>query len=147
MVATIFSLLISLHLSFIIFVISVKLQSCCFLHRNANSILYSSFNSLVQLPTPLLTLLPFVTLHYRILYISIHRIRYQYFSICPIHLPPLLPLPSSISAYPLAAQFYIPRNFLQNLLCELLNYSCSTLNPHTSVPYIIFDLHTTSYIF
>jgi len=116
-VAIIFRLLISLHLSFVIFVISIKLQSCYFLLRNVNPVFYSSsFNSLVQLLTTLIMLLSFITLLYRIFCIP-HTIQYQYFSICPVHLPLLLPLPSSISANSLAAQFYITINFLQNLPC------------------------------
>ena len=49
--AKIFYLSVSLHLSLTVF-ISVKLQSCCFLHMNASSILYSSsFISIIKLPT------------------------------------------------------------------------------------------------
>ena len=57
--AKIFHLPISLHQSFTIFVISLKLHSCCFLHTNANPVLYnSSFNYTVQLLTLICLLCP-----------------------------------------------------------------------------------------
>ena len=114
--AIIFRLFISLHLSLIIFVICISLHSSYFLLRNVNQIFCSSsFNSLVRLLTPLLMLLPYITLLYRI-FCTPHIIRYKYFNICPIHLPLLLSLPNFISANSLAAQFYILINFLQ-ILC------------------------------
>lgn len=75
-VVIIFRLLISLHLSFIIFVISLKLQSCYFLLININPIFYSSsFISLAQLLTRLSMFLPFITWLLRIFCIP-HIIRY-----------------------------------------------------------------------
>jgi len=106
-----------ISLSFIIFVTVLKLHSCCFVHTNANPILYpSSFNSIVQLRTFILRL--FCHSHHcrNRASISKHTIRYQYYTTCPLHFPLLLSLSSSISANPLAVKFSLHINFLQNLL-------------------------------
>jgi hypothetical protein len=108
---------ISLRLSFTIFVTVLKLHSYCFVHTNANPILYSSsFNSTAQLLT--FILLPFCHPYHCCNgpSISQHTIRYHYYTTCPLHFPLLLSLSSSISANPLAAQFSMNINFLQNLL-------------------------------
>ena len=60
--AKIFCLSLSLHRSFTIFVILVRLHYCCFVHTNAVPVLYSdSFNSIVQLLT--IILLPLNSCH------------------------------------------------------------------------------------
>lgn len=52
----------------------------------------------------------------------------------------------STSAYSLTAQFGIPINFLQNIPRTLYNFQ-ALLNPHTSIPYVIFDSHNILCIF
>ena len=100
-----------------IFVIVLKLHSCCFVHTKANPILYSSsFNSIAQLLTFILLLFCHSCHCCNGSSIPKHTIWYKYYTTCPLHFPLLLSLSSSISANPLAAQFSTNINFLQNLL-------------------------------
>jgi len=71
----IFYVSISLHLPFTIFIISIKLHSCCFIQANANPVLYgASLNSIDPTsPTPV-PLLPLKTLFYQIFYIMTHNL-------------------------------------------------------------------------
>lgn len=61
------------------------------------------------------------------------------FTTCPIHMPLISSQPSSISVNPLASQFRIPINFLQNLPRTLCNSYHASLNPH------IFGWNAISY--
>jgi hypothetical protein len=90
-----------------------------------------------------IAVLPFRTLPS----ISKHIIWCQYFIICPLHCPFLLSLPSSVSANQLATQIGIPFNFLENLPWTLSNSVYASPNPHTSIPYIMFDSHVIQHIF
>lgn len=65
---------------------------------------------------------------------------------CLSHTRAYSTLQISTSAYPLTAQFGIPINFLQNIPRILYNFQ-ALLNPHTSIPYVIFDSHNILCIF
>jgi len=72
-------------------------------------------NSIAQLLALIITLLPFVTLFFPGSSGSKHVIRYQHFTISPIHCPLLFSQVTPISTNPLVAQFGISVNFLQIL--------------------------------
>jgi len=93
-----------------------------------------------------ITLLPFASLLYPNS-TSKHIIRNQYFTVCSIHFSLLLPLQSSVSANPVAAQFVTPITFWNILLWDLSKFFHASLNPHTSIPCLIFASHTISYTF
>jgi hypothetical protein len=132
-------------------IVTCTIQYLCYFSQvsllllRPHSIIPFSFNSTVQLPHTHFPLLPFVTLLYRIFYIQTHNPITSILQSIPF--TSLISLRSSISANPLAAQFGVPIDFLQNLLW-ILSYSFhAPLNPHTSIPYVIFDSHTIPCIF
>lgn len=74
----------------------------------------STFKSLVQLLT-LIFLFCHPKLCFIVFSILVYIIRHQYLTVCSTHLRTLISVSSSISAQPLAEQFGIPINLLQNL--------------------------------
>ena len=93
-----------------VFVTSLTLRCCCFLHANGNPILYSPTSRIHYYSSSIRRAVLFYGCSG-----SKHVIRCQQSIISPMRFPLLLSLPTPISVNPLAAHFGIPVNFLQYL--------------------------------
>jgi len=113
----IFCPLISLYLSIFQYICYFSHVTLLLLRSHKCQSKITQFLFQLQSPTSNthITLLPFASLFYRNS-TSKHVIRNQYFTVCSMHFLLLLPLQSSVSANPVAAQSGTPITFLNNLL-------------------------------